>query len=624
MKKLLKLTAVITALVMMLSIIPVFADEGDVEISFKVGDSTLLINGTPVTVVTPYLVGDGTTLVPVRVITEAFGAKVDWDNDTQTAILEYEGTKINLQIGNIIAEVNGKAETLLAAPELTNGSTMVPLRFISESFNATVNYDHDTEAITVVKKANAHGTTVTGNENSKNVGDSYYGWTLEKPADMQMDYRSFDGSYVSFMYDEDNYIYIDIIAADPEYNLDEDFEEAKKSISDSKLTLIKAEKKSDTNLKQIYIQAKNQLYFHDTIRYVNDKYSILIYGKFENEDAEKRDRWIETIKTFKPNFDGIDTFDLSNVKNGTRTYEAKDINLTFEVPQEFYVSSSDYAINEFDFYSILSDDNISSMQVNVYSKSDVGSAKKLAEYDYNFNYGSYNTGVVKFCESVYEKQYDNFSAYEYTFEYSMKKDKAYFRDVFFELDDYVYNVTLSLSSRYDNVNEYADKIINSVKAKPIDASKVGILLRNIKDIEGTYKSEIGDFELTIPKTYEEEVYGSTGMYIHGANGTVLTCTLEKYANVEFADAKKYLQSIVADFKQEEEISIMQNTSEVDINGVKYAKAIIKESTEKGYSYYHVYVGVKNTSLFSIAIIFPEIAYSDKLITEAENIIKSIK
>lgn len=53
-------------------------DNVETEITFRIGDDTLRINGKDVTVVAPYE-EDGTTLVPLRVISEAFDAKVDWE-----------------------------------------------------------------------------------------------------------------------------------------------------------------------------------------------------------------------------------------------------------------------------------------------------------------------------------------------------------------------------------------------------------------------------------------------------------------------------------------------------------------------------------------------------------------
>ncbi len=120
-----------------------------VEIFFKVGDSTLNINGEDVTVETPYVVGEGVTLVPVRVITEAFGASVDWDGAERKVTLTTDEKKIELWIGKIEASINRETLTLLSAPEISNNVTMVPLRFISEGFGAEVSYDNKTKQITV-------------------------------------------------------------------------------------------------------------------------------------------------------------------------------------------------------------------------------------------------------------------------------------------------------------------------------------------------------------------------------------------------------------------------------------------------------------------------------------------
>lgn len=121
-----------------------------ITVSFKVGDSTLNINGEEMPVETPYVVGDGVTLVPVRVITEAFGADVEWDGHERKVILTTEEKKIELWIGKNEAKISGETISLLSAPEISNDVTMVPLRFISEGFGADVSYNNETKAISVV------------------------------------------------------------------------------------------------------------------------------------------------------------------------------------------------------------------------------------------------------------------------------------------------------------------------------------------------------------------------------------------------------------------------------------------------------------------------------------------
>lgn len=157
MKKLKKLTALVLVMAL-ISSFSAFAEDKDVEISFKVGESTLMVNGSELTVETPYVAGEGVTLVPLRIITEAFGAEVTWDGETKSIALKYPGVDILLTIGSKIAEVNKKAETLLEAPALSeSGVTMVPLRFISETFGAEVSYDDKTSAIKVTLRKKTDG-----------------------------------------------------------------------------------------------------------------------------------------------------------------------------------------------------------------------------------------------------------------------------------------------------------------------------------------------------------------------------------------------------------------------------------------------------------------------------------
>lgn len=89
--------------------------------------------------VSPY-VKNGRTLVPLRFMENALGAKLSWDKVTQTAILEFKGKQLIVSIGKSEAYVNGEKVTLDVSPEINKGRTFVPLRFISENLGARVRY----------------------------------------------------------------------------------------------------------------------------------------------------------------------------------------------------------------------------------------------------------------------------------------------------------------------------------------------------------------------------------------------------------------------------------------------------------------------------------------------------
>ena len=99
--------------------------------------------------VDPILMNDR-TMVPFRAIFEALGCTVDWNDDTQTAKGTRNGMVIRLPIGSKNAKVNGKSVTLDQPAELVNDRTLVPLRFVSESLGAAVDWNDATQTVTII------------------------------------------------------------------------------------------------------------------------------------------------------------------------------------------------------------------------------------------------------------------------------------------------------------------------------------------------------------------------------------------------------------------------------------------------------------------------------------------
>ncbi len=95
------------------------------------------------------IIHKGSALVPVRAVTEAYGATVEWDDETQTITITKDETVIVLQIGSLTATVNGEEKELTVAPEIYKGRTLVPIRFVAEAFGLDVDWDNDSRTIVV-------------------------------------------------------------------------------------------------------------------------------------------------------------------------------------------------------------------------------------------------------------------------------------------------------------------------------------------------------------------------------------------------------------------------------------------------------------------------------------------
>ncbi|WP_025027004.1 copper amine oxidase N-terminal domain-containing protein [Caldalkalibacillus mannanilyticus] len=117
---------------------------------------TVKINGETQTYNQPPVIKSGSTLVPLRGIFESLGASVFYDASTKKIHATKGSTVVELQLGKKEALVNGKKVTLSVAAEVMNGSTMVPLRFISESLGANVVWDGATRTITITSKQSTY------------------------------------------------------------------------------------------------------------------------------------------------------------------------------------------------------------------------------------------------------------------------------------------------------------------------------------------------------------------------------------------------------------------------------------------------------------------------------------
>jgi hypothetical protein len=121
-----------------------------VTIFLQVGNDNAYINGEQVKIDAPPFISGGNVMVPLRFILTSFKANLDWDNIFQIITLTLGSNRMRLQIGNLRADVNGQLKMLPTAPVLIKGVTFVPLRFISENFGADVKWDGTLKAVSIV------------------------------------------------------------------------------------------------------------------------------------------------------------------------------------------------------------------------------------------------------------------------------------------------------------------------------------------------------------------------------------------------------------------------------------------------------------------------------------------
>lgn len=97
----------------------------------------------------PYIDASSRLMVPLRAIGEALGARVDWNADTQTITITRQGKVIQLRINSTRAVVDGEQRNMDTTPAIKNNRTMVPVRFVSEFLGIEVNWNQDTRSVVI-------------------------------------------------------------------------------------------------------------------------------------------------------------------------------------------------------------------------------------------------------------------------------------------------------------------------------------------------------------------------------------------------------------------------------------------------------------------------------------------
>jgi hypothetical protein len=102
----------------------------------------------------PFIDANGRTQVPVRFVSEALGAKVDWNGDTKKVTVALNSRNVVLTIGLKKYEINNQSYQMDTVALLQESRTFVPIRFVSEALGASVVWDQATKSVYIKFDAN--------------------------------------------------------------------------------------------------------------------------------------------------------------------------------------------------------------------------------------------------------------------------------------------------------------------------------------------------------------------------------------------------------------------------------------------------------------------------------------
>lgn len=97
----------------------------------------------------PFIDTRDRTLVPIRFVSEAMSADVDWDDASKTVTIQKDKDVVTYTIHSTVAYLNGQLMSFDSFGILKEDRTFVPLRFISELLGCDVDWNDTSGIVTI-------------------------------------------------------------------------------------------------------------------------------------------------------------------------------------------------------------------------------------------------------------------------------------------------------------------------------------------------------------------------------------------------------------------------------------------------------------------------------------------
>ena len=99
----------------------------------------------------PFIDENNRTQVPFRAALEKYGAEIDWDNETRTAIAAKDEILVKVPIGESYILKNDEKIDVDTAARIVNGRTYLPIRAVIEAFGSEVEWDGALKTVVITR-----------------------------------------------------------------------------------------------------------------------------------------------------------------------------------------------------------------------------------------------------------------------------------------------------------------------------------------------------------------------------------------------------------------------------------------------------------------------------------------
>ncbi|MFB9329844.1 stalk domain-containing protein [Paenibacillus aurantiacus] len=568
-----------TVACMVLGIMPaaVGAASAKVVVQLTVGSGVVSINGATSSIQKPYQ-ANGTTLVPLSVITKAFGAGLKLEKN-KVITLTYNKTKVMLTIGSKTVLVNGKASAIAVAPTVVNNVTMVPLRVITQAFGAAISTSGKNIIIVGTPAGSSAGEDkgaagINVDAGKTLVGDSYFNWSMNYPSDLTMSGQTDTGDGIMWSNVSENAtVLVKVMDADETYTKDEIRDYMMSLLPEDSVLLERKSVTVNGVLFEKIVSKTRDGWFYEFRTTQQSGRVYLIGAGMKATSREALNKYNSILDSFKLSFDASNKAlkDITKVKDGYVYVADLDYGLGMQIPADWhrdreasypFFGNEEYAF-EFVVSSSVAGETLEQWVAKDRAKFE---AKYASDYLRNISESTIKIGNG-------EARVLNM---EYTFD---KKQWTTSHDVYYMEGNHKYLATFYYPSEKGAEGEAIFKQIAStitILTKYVDANFSEIEDSSDNTATVTKTSKKYDYSITLPETWEgierdfESNYVEYGMDYGWFSIKVLD------RNWSASDFRQAIASYVSqDDEMKRSEAKVRSVTNVTINGLTGFKIIVE-------------------------------------------------
>ncbi|WP_151737683.1 stalk domain-containing protein [Paenibacillus tengchongensis] len=117
-----------------------------------IGSTTAYVWNSAIKLSEAPFISSSRTYVPIRFVSKWLGAEVSWNQSSKEVTIRKGSTTIRLKVNEKKANVNGETVSIDAPLLLKNNSTFVPVRFVSDLLESSVEYMANPKTVLIFEK----------------------------------------------------------------------------------------------------------------------------------------------------------------------------------------------------------------------------------------------------------------------------------------------------------------------------------------------------------------------------------------------------------------------------------------------------------------------------------------